>query len=91
MVINKHKIETCKEIAKKALEMNDPCIQITPVFSNTHVDWVKIYYIISEMTKKVEANLNQPFLVKITETNFHEDAKNENFKQNVSNIDTLPF
>lgn len=82
----KEKVNFYKKLAEKAVTMNNPCIRITPVFGNNIMEWAKIYYIFSEMTKKVQNTLNQPFLIGITEYD-----PNENIKPDFSKVDVSKF
>ena len=66
--MSKEHVDKCKNIAQQAMGMNSPCIQITPVFPNTHIEWAKLYHIFSQLAKKAQIQIDQPFLVSIAET-----------------------
>jgi len=46
--------QICRTMAQAALEMQFPCIQITPGFTRDLEEWAKMIYMISEMAKRIE-------------------------------------
>jgi hypothetical protein len=60
--------QKCRTIVQKAMDMKNPCIQITPVFPNTLDEWAKLYFFIKKMTDEIQNKIELPFLVNIEET-----------------------
>jgi len=55
--------DVCRAIAQQAVKMRSPCIKIIPVFPNSLEEWAKLYFIITEMTKKIQKSIGFPFLI----------------------------
>lgn len=60
--------QMCRTIVQKAKGMKSPCIQITPVFSSGKEELAKLYFFFSKMTKKMEDEVKDFFLVSVEET-----------------------
>ncbi len=61
--------DVCRAIAQQAVKMRSPCIKIIPVFPNSLEEWAKLYFIITEMTKKIQKSIGFPFLIELGESN----------------------
>jgi len=57
-----------RTITQKAMDMKNPCIQITPVFPNDLDEWAKLYYFVNKMSEEIQKKIGLPFLITVEET-----------------------
>jgi len=61
--------QKCRTIAQKAMEMESPCIQITPMIPTRSLDdLAKFYFYVSKMAKSISKELEVPLIVDFKES-----------------------